>query len=127
MTEVNQIYRCNVCGNIVEVISAGMGELTCCGQAMELLEARSHDTGEEKHVPVIEKVDDGIKVKVGEVAHPMEDEHYISIIELCVGDDVYRATLEPGNTPEAFFPVCADDAELKAREYCTIHNLWSTE
>lgn len=126
MTKRNQIYRCNICGNIVEVLHAGGGQLVCCGQNMELLEASTQDQGYEKHVPVIEKNGDTVKVKVGSVAHPMEESHYIEWVELIAGDKSYRKFLNPGDSPEVEF--CnIDSNDLQAREYCNVHGLWKTE
>ena len=122
MTNVNEVYRCNVCGNIVEVLHAGAGELVCCGQPMELLKEKTEDEGQEKHVPVIEKTDTGIKVKVGSVPHPMEENHYVEWIEVIAGGKVYRKFLKPGEKPEAEFKINAGDVE--AREYCNVHGLW---
>lgn len=127
MVELKEVYRCNVCGNMVEIVNASFGELVCCNQAMELLEARTLDVGTEKHIPIIEKADNGITVKVGEVPHPMEEEHFIAFIELCIGDDIYRKNLNPGEAPEAFFPVCTDSNDITAREYCTVHGLWPSQ
>lgn len=125
MTELNQIYRCNVCGNMVEIINVGAGELVCCNQPMELLVERQTDVGPEKHIPLIEKTDKGIKVKVGEVPHPMEDEHYIHFIEVMANGTIYRHFLNPGDAPEAEFEIDVDKiSDLKAREYCNIHGLW---
>ena len=117
-----QIYKCEVCGNIVEVVHAGAGELVCCGQPMKLYEANTVDAATEKHVPVIEAVEGGYKVTVGSVAHPMTDEHYIEWIELVVGDEAYRQFLNPGDAPEATFKI--DAAEVTARAYCNLHGLW---
>jgi len=126
MTKRNQIYRCNICGNIVEVLYAGGGQLVCCGQNMELLEASTQDQGYEKHVPVIEKNGDTVKVKVGSTAHPMEESHYIEWVELVADGKSYRQFLQPGDEPEAEF--CNIDSEdLQAREYCNVHGLWRTE
>jgi superoxide reductase len=122
MTERNQIYRCNVCGNIVEVLNAGIGELVCCGQPMELLKELTEDVGLEKHVPVIEKTESGVKVKVGSVPHPMETNHFIEWIEIIANDKTLRKFLKPGDKPEAEFEIKAENIE--AREYCNIHNLW---
>lgn len=122
MTQQKQIYRCNVCGNIVEVLHAGQGELVCCGQPMELLQEKTEDVGQEKHVPVIEKTDKRIKVKVGSVPHPMEEEHYIEWIELIADGKSLRKFLKSGYLPEAEFEIQADD--IKAREYCNVHGLW---
>ncbi len=123
MAKLNQVYRCNVCGNMVEVVHASMGRLTCCNQAMELLEENTKDAATEKHVPVIEKVENGYKVTVGEVAHPMQDDHYIEWIELVTETDVLRKYLQPGEAPEAVF--CTDAAAVTAREYCNLHGHWS--
>ncbi|MFH1820730.1 MAG: desulfoferrodoxin [Candidatus Nealsonbacteria bacterium] len=122
MVQRKQVYKCNVCGNIVEVMHAGSGELVCCGQPMQLLSEKTQDEGQEKHVPVIEKTAEGVKVKVGSVPHPMKKEHYIEWIELIADGQLYIAFLNPGDEPEADFPVKAD--EIEAREYCTVHGLW---
>lgn len=124
MTEQNQIYRCNICGNIVQVLHAGGGTLVCCGQPMELLKEKTEDQGNEKHVPVVEKTKTGVKVKVGLIPHPMEENHYIEWIQVIAGDMVYRKYLKPGNKPEAEFNIAAK--EIKAREYCNIHGLWAS-
>ncbi len=125
MVELNQIYRCNVCGNIVEVVKVGGGELVCCGQPMELLIERQTDVGPEKHIPIVEKTENGVKVKVGEVPHPMEESHYIHLIEVIVDGKVYRQTLNPGDEPSAEFELEEDEIkDLKVREYCIIHGLW---
>lgn len=124
MTQQKQIYRCNICGNIVEVLHTGQGELVCCGQPMELLEEKTEDVGQEKHVPVIEKTEKGIKVKVGSVPHPMEEEHYIEWIEIIINGQVYRKFLNPGDQPEAEFEIKTESVE--AREYCNVHGLWKS-
>jgi len=121
-TEKLQVYRCEKCGNIVEVIHAAAGTLVCCGQDMRLLKEGEVDAATEKHVPVIEKIDGGYKVKVGDVAHPMEDKHYIEWIELIADGKAYRQFLNPGDTPEAVFMIEAD--KVSAREYCNLHGLW---
>ena len=125
MAKKLQVYKCMVCGNIVEVLHGGAGELVCCGQPMELLEEKTADAATEKHVPVIEKVDGGIKVKVGSVPHPMEDKHYIEWIELLADGKAYRQFLNPGDTPEALFSIEADS--VSAREHCNVHGLWKGE
>ena len=125
MTERSQIYRCDVCGNIVEVLHAGAGKLVCCGEDMGLLKENTEDTGYEKHVPVIERDGDDVTVKVGSVAHPMDKEHYIEFIELIADGKVFRKHLNPGDKPEAEFET--DAKELTAREYCTVHGLWKTK
>ncbi len=122
MTERLQVYKCEVCGNIIEVLHAGGGELVCCGQPMKLLQENTTDAAQEKHVPVVEKTSDGFKVTVGSVAHPMEEKHYIEWIELIVGDKAYRQFLNPGDAPEATFQVQGDKAS--AREFCNLHGLW---
>jgi superoxide reductase len=122
MPEKLEIYKCEKCGNIVEVIHAGGGELVCCGEPMKLFKENTVDAAKEKHVPVVEKTADGFKVKVGSVAHPMEEKHYIEWVELVVGDKAYRQFLKPGGAPEASFQIKADQAA--AREYCNLHGLW---
>ena len=124
MAELKQIYRCNICGNIVEVLHAGVGQLVCCGQPMELLKEKTEDIGLEKHVPVIEKTESGVKVKVGSTPHPMEEKHYIEWIEIIADGRVYRKFLKPGMKPEAEFDVKAE--KIEAREYCNIHGLWKS-
>ena len=124
MTEVKQIYKCNICGNIVEVVHTGVGQLVCCGQPMELLKEKTKDVGLEKHVPVIEKSNGKIKVKVGSVPHPMEDKHWIEWIELVADGKVYRNFLNPGDNPEADFKIEAEN--ITVREYCNLHGLWKT-
>ncbi|MGI6129732.1 MAG: desulfoferrodoxin [bacterium] len=125
MTIRNEVYRCLVCGNIVEVLHAGQGELVCCGQPMKLLEVNTVDASYEKHVPVVEKVSGGFKVKVGSAAHPMISEHYIEWIELITAKGSCRRFLDPGENPEAEFEITADTAVAKA--YCNLHGLWASE
>jgi superoxide reductase len=117
-----EVYKCGVCGNIIEVLHAGKGNLVCCGQPMKLLVENTVDAAKEKHVPVIEKVNGGVKVKVGEVAHPMEEKHWIEWVEIIANGKTYRQYLNPGDTPEATFAVTAN--QITAREYCNIHGLW---
>jgi superoxide reductase len=117
-----EIYKCQKCGNIVEVLHEGGGELLCCGQPMEKLTAKTADAGKEKHVPVIEKLPDGFKVKIGSVPHPMEEKHYIEWIELLADGVAYRKFLKPGVAPEAIFNIKA--ANVSAREHCNVHGLW---
>lgn len=117
-----QVFKCNVCGHLVEVIHEGGGTLTCCDQPMQLMEENKVDAALEKHVPVIEKTAGGILVKVGSVAHPMQDEHYIEWIELLADGKAYRQFLAPGEKPEALFTIKAQD--VSAREYCNLHGLW---
>jgi len=120
-----EIYKCDVCGNMVEVVHGGKGQLVCCGEPMTFLKENTTDAATEKHVPVIETVDGGYKVKVGSVAHPMEEKHYIEWIELLAGETSYRKFLAPGRAPEAVFHVEAKD--VSAREYCNVHGLWKWE
>lgn len=123
-TERLQIWKCELCGNIVESVHSGGGELVCCGQPMKLMNEQTADWKTEKHVPVIEKVDGGVKVTVGSTPHPMTEEHYIEWIEVIVDGKEYREFLNPGDAPEAFFPV--DGENLAAREYCNVHGLWKS-
>lgn len=122
MVQKLQIYKCMVCGIMVEVVGEGGGEMMCCGEPMKHLVENDTDAAKEKHVPVIEKIDGGFKVKVGSVAHPMEEKHFIEWIELLAGGKAYRQFLQPGDAPEAEFKVEAQD--VSAREHCNIHGLW---
>jgi len=122
MTKLNQVYKCEVCGNIVEMLQTGDGELVCCGQNMVLQKENTVDAAKEKHVPVIEKIKGGVLVKVGSVEHPMTDTHYIEWIEVHTDKKVYRKNLNPGNKPQAEFML--NEEVLYAREYCNIHRLW---
>jgi superoxide reductase len=122
MAKRNEVYKCREGGMLVEVLMDGDGELQCHGQAMKGLVENTVDAAKEKHVPVIEKVDGGFKVKVGDVAHPMEAEHWIVFIEVMADGKVYRQYLNPGDPPEATFPI--DAAQVTAREFCNLHGLW---
>jgi superoxide reductase len=123
MTERLQVYKCEKCGNMVEVVRNGAGTLVCCNQPMTLLTENTTDAATEKHVPVIEKTSDGFKVTVGSVAHPMQDDHFIEWIEVITSDDkAYRKFLNPGEAPEAEF--CIDADKVTAREFCNLHGLW---
>ena len=122
MTELNQVYKCSVCGNMVEVVHASAGTLVCCGKEMVLQKENTVDASKEKHVPVIEKTANGLKVKVGAVPHPMEEKHYIEWIEVIADGRSYKKFLKPGDKPEAEFCVVA--AQVTVREYCTVHGLW---
>ena len=117
-----EIYKCEICGNIVEALHGGAGDLVCCGQAMKQFIENTVDAAKEKHVPVIEAADGKVNIKVGSVAHPMEEKHYIEWVELVVDGKAYRQFLKPGDTPEATFAI--DAANIIAREYCNIHGLW---
>ncbi len=125
MTELMEIYKCEICGNIVEMVHGGPGELVCCGQPMVKMDAKTADWTTEKHVPVIEKTDHGIKVTVGSTLHPMEEEHYIEWIEVVADGKIYREHLKPGMAPEALF--CIDAQTITAREYCNKHGLWKNQ
>ena len=126
MLERGQIFRCNTCGNMFELILVGGGSPTCCGSDMELLSDDPQDVGAEKHIPIIEKTDSGVKVKVGQIPHPMEEKHYIAWIEIITDNETQRAFLKPGDAPEAEFMV-EDINNLKAKEYCIIHGLWRSD
>jgi superoxide reductase len=123
MTKLREIYKCNVCGNIVEVLHAGVGQLVCCGEPMQLMDEKTQDSAVEKHVPYVEKTKNGILVKIGQnQAHPMEDKHYIEWIQVITDSAAYRKFLKPGDKPQAEFLIKAD--KVQAREYCNIHGLW---
>lgn len=124
MAERSEIYKCEICGNIVEVVHGGAGELVCCGEPMILQVEGAVDAAVEKHVPVVEKTATGIKVLIGSVPHPMEAEHYIEWAQLIAGDVSYRIFLKPGVAPEALFEAPAD--QVTAREYCNLHGLWKS-
>jgi superoxide reductase len=122
MAERQEVYKCDLCGNIVEVLHGGGGELVCCGQPMVLLKENTVDAAQEKHVPVVEKIDGGFKVSVGSVPHPMVEKHYIEWIELIADGKSYIQYLNPGDAPEAVFML--DAASATAREFCNLHGLW---
>ena len=125
MAERLQVYKCEVCGNIVEVLTGGKGDLVCCGKPMVNLTAKSTDEGKEKHVPVVEKADGGVKVKIGSAPHPMEEKHYIEWIEVLADGKAYRQFLRPEQPAEAFFAIEA--ASVTAREHCNVHGLWEVK
>lgn len=123
MTQKLQIYKCDICGNIVEMLHEGEGELVCCEAPMKLFAENTVDAAKEKHIPVIEKIEGGFRVKVGGVAHPMEEKHYIEWIEAITDNGrVCRQFLSPGKAPEAVFNI--DEKKITAREYCNLHGLW---
>lgn len=117
-----EIFKCEACENMVEVIRSGKGALVCCGKPMVLLTENTVDAAKEKHVPVVEKIAGGFKVKVGSVAHPMEEKHYIEWIQIVDGDMTCRKFLKPGEVPEAEFK--SDAAAVVAREFCNLHGVW---
>ena len=125
MATVPEVYKCNICGNIVEVFISGGGSLACCGEDMQLLVENTVDASKEKHVPVIEKGDGKVTIKVGSVPHPMEEAHYIQWIEVIDGDKVSRKMLKPGEAAEATF--CVKSDKVVAREFCNLHGQWKAE
>ncbi|MBU0572939.1 MAG: desulfoferrodoxin [Candidatus Margulisbacteria bacterium] len=122
MTKLLEIYKCQVCGNIVEMVHEGVGELVCCNKPMVLQKENTVDAAKEKHVPVIEKTECGVRVKIGAVPHPMEQKHYIEWIEVIADGNALRKFLKPGDAPEAEF--CVKGNKIEAREYCNLHGLW---
>ncbi len=124
MAERMEIYKCEICGNIVEVLHGGKGALVCCGEDMVLQTENTVDAAVEKHVPVVEVLEDGVLVKVGEVAHPMQDDHYIEWVQIIVGDRCSRIFLKPGDAPEGKFTPPKEG--ITAREYCNLHGLWKS-
>jgi superoxide reductase len=123
MTNKLEIYKCAICGNIIEVLHSGPGELVCCGKPMEKQTVKTEDSSIEKHVPYIEKTDKGVLVKIGQNQdHPMEEKHYIEWIEIIADGNEYKTFLSPGDKPQAFFPINGDS--ITAREYCNVHGLW---
>ena len=125
MTKLLEIYKCNVCGNIVEVLHTGPGELVCCEKTMQNMVAGTVDASKEKHVPEINKKDGKYHIVVGSVEHPMEDKHYIEWIQIVSGNKSYREFLKPGQAPEVLFNL--EEGKVNAREYCNIHGLWQKE
>lgn len=125
MVSLNQVYRCNSCGNMMEVVHVGGGKLVCCGSPMEHLVENTVDAAKEKHVPVAERVADGIRVSIGSVPHPMQEEHMIQWVELLEDGKVHRRYLEPGQPPIAEFAVYPQS--FTVREYCNLHGLWRAE
>lgn len=124
MTKLNQIYKCSVCGNIVEMVHEGAGTLVCCGKNMDLVEENTVEAAQEKHIPVIAKTEKGVKITVGSVAHPMEEAHFIEWIEILIDGKVDRKYLKAGDLPEAEFNIDAEG--LVARAYCNLHGLWKS-
>ena len=126
MTQLRELYKCEICDNVTEVVHEGAPALVCCGEDMKKLEAKTEDTGGEKHVPVIEEQDTGVLIKVGDIAHPMEEKHYIKFIEVLTDDKVLRAELAPEEKPEAEFNISLNEIN-SVREYCTVHDLWKNQ
>jgi superoxide reductase len=128
MTQINETYRCPLCGNTIEVTSAGTGELVCCGKPMMNLRENTQEAAVEKHIPVVEKTGDGsIRVVVGEVEHPMDDDHYIGYIEVLFGNKILRADLSPGDKPVANFTLPSGTTNITARAWCNLHGMWKAE
>lgn len=126
MAKRTDVFKCEICGNIVEMYFSGGAPLVCCGQEMTLLEEKTADMTTEKHVPMIEKVVGGFKVTVGSTLHPMVENHYIQWIELITDEDeVLTAYLKPGQEPSAVFKTSSKT--VKVREYCNLHGLWMNE
>ncbi|WP_243545069.1 desulfoferrodoxin [Pseudodesulfovibrio tunisiensis] len=126
-TKLGEVYKCEVCGNIVIMVHEGAGELVCCGESMKLMVENTVDAAREKHVPVMERNGDKLTVKVGSVAHPMEEKHYIEWIEVMVGDVVLTKMLKPGDAPQAEFCLCDLSGDVSVRAYCNLHGLWAAK
>ncbi|MBP2627551.1 MAG: desulfoferrodoxin [Firmicutes bacterium] len=126
MIHIRDLYKCSICGNVIEIIHPGASALVCCNKPMEKLEGNIEDTGKEKHVPVVEGSGLGIVVKVGSIEHPMEEKHSIRFIEVLTKEQVLRAELLPGQKPIVEFPVKQQDV-VEVREYCNLHGLWKTK
>jgi len=123
MTKLFEVYKCDVCGNITKVVHASGGTLVCCGKPMTLQQEKTADAGKEKHVPVVEKAQKGIIVRIGSVPHPMEEKHFIEWVEVREGENLWIRGFRPGEKPEAGF--CADNTNVKVRAYCNVHGLWT--
>jgi superoxide reductase len=124
MTNQREVYKCEICGNIVEVLHNGAGQLVCCGQPMTLMKEKIKEEGNEKHVPIIEKNKEGVEIKVGSIPHPMTKEHHIEWIEISTEKGESKKFLNPTDSPEAKFPV--KNTKVKSREYCNLHGLWKS-
>ncbi len=127
MAQLYGVYRCNICGNVVRVNLAGVGKLVCCGKPMELISPKAEEEGKEKHLPVVERTAEGVKVKVGSVPHPMEEKHYIVWVEAEVDGCCLQKFLQPGDEPAAEFLLKGDWKVKAVRGYCNIHGLWETK
>lgn len=125
MTKLHNVYKCEICGNIIEVVHPGAPALVCCSMEMKLMDEKTADSAVEKHVPVVEKTAGGIKVKVGSVPHPMDEKHFIEWIEVIAGNYKSVKFLKPGEPAEAEF--CIKESPITVREYCNIHGLWKNE
>ncbi|MCK8825803.1 desulfoferrodoxin [Fuchsiella alkaliacetigena] len=125
MTQLREVYKCEICGNVIEILHAGAPALVCCKQPMDKLELKVEEEGQEKHLPVVEETDEGLLIKVGSVAHPMEEKHYIQFIEVLTSEQVLRAELETAGPAEAEFKLDTD-LDYEVRAYCNLHGLWKT-
>jgi superoxide reductase len=124
MTTRGQVWKCNICGNVVEVLHEGADALVCCGEPMNLMDVKEMEEGTEKHKPVIDVDEDGIVVRVGSVSHPMDEDHYIEWVEISTEKGTAKKFLKPGDAPVAKFPVKVDISKVSARTYCNVHGLW---
>ena len=125
MTRLRELYRCDICLNVVEIAHEGASSLVCCGEPMKQLKAKTEDEGHEKHVPVTEEFSGGVRVKIGSARHPMEEKHFIKFIEVLTENKVIRRELAPGGDPEADFRVKKEEI-VEVREFCTVHGLWKS-
>jgi superoxide reductase len=125
MTEINQNYKCLQCGNIVEVLGTGNGTLTCCEKPMMMLRENTQEAAVEKHIPIISRENNGVKVVVGEIEHPMTEDHWIEWVEVITAKKTYRHDFRPGEKPECFFEIL--DTEYRVRAYCNLHGLWTNQ
>jgi superoxide reductase len=123
MAQKLEVFKCDSCGHIVEILHEGGGDLVCCGKPMRAVKENTVEASREKHVPVVEKTAAGVKVTVGSIPHPMEEKHYIEWIELIADGRVLRQCLKPGAAPTALFEG-VQAAQLTVREYCNLHGLW---
>lgn len=125
MNKLNNVYKCDSCGNMVEMVHASGGQLVCCGDPMKHLNENTTDAAVEKHVPAINVTGNRVEIIVGSVEHPMTDDHYIEWIELITQNEVFRKQLQPGEKPQAVFQIDTD--KFTARAYCNLHGLWKSE
>jgi superoxide reductase len=125
MAKQLEIYKCEICGNVVEIVHAGVGDLSCCNEPMKQMVENTVDASREKHVPVFEKGDGTCTVKVGSVPHPMEEKHYIEWIEIVLDGKTCRQYLKPGDAPMRSFGL--QNEEATARAYCNLHGLWTAK
>jgi len=125
MTKINEVYKCNVCGNIIEIFHSGMGELTCCNKAMNIQKENTVEAAKEKHIPFFQKTGNKIKITVGEINHPMEETHFIEWIEVITLNKIFRKKLTPNDEPIAEFEINSE--VISVRAYCNLHGLWSNK